>query len=288
LQVIARRLTATAPKSINPDLFRFLMLLLFEGSLARILIGADTAYGIALWLLVSVIALIVLHLTGKDRPPIRYRITDFVAAALTVSHLVMGSDDGLSTGLRVAAAVLLFLLLIERIRGVAAANAALARDPAAPKPKLELEYVTAVALNGLFLAVLADLTTWFNRSYSLSLSCMFIALVIIALGFWSRTKPLRLYGLIVTMLCVLKVAIFDVWNADTLMRVIALIGGGLICFAIAALYSFSEKRLGDKGSVPEAVTPQTAAQPVVPVAPATETGSPDEAPAPAEQEPAKA
>jgi hypothetical protein len=36
--------------------------------------------------------------------------------------------------------------------------------------------------------------------------------------------------------------VFDVWEQDSIIRVIALIVGGAICFAISAGYSYAEKR----------------------------------------------
>ena len=84
---------------------------------------------------------------------------------------------------------------------------------------------------------------WPDPDYPLSLICMGIALALIALGFWSWVKPLRLFGLVVTILCVLKLVTYDVASADTIMRVIAFIGGGIICFGISALYNFATKTL---------------------------------------------
>jgi len=66
----------------------------------------------------------------------------------------------------------------------------------------------------------------------------------VALGLWSRTRPLRLYGLIVTILGVLKLVTCDLWGTSaTVMRVVAFIGGGVVCFGISALYNFAVKRI---------------------------------------------
>ena len=84
---------------------------------------------------------------------------------------------------------------------------------------------------------------WFNAVYVLSLASMVSALICVIIGFISRAKPLRLYGLFLTLICVVKLITYDVSGLETPFRIVALIGGGIICFAISALYSYSENRL---------------------------------------------
>ncbi len=104
-----------------------------------------------------------------------------------------------------------------------------------------------IVLHILLLSIIRALTNNHDMSYAFSLSCMAIALLIVVFGFWTRTKSIRLYGLIVAMFCVLKLVVFDVGGVDLPMRVVAFIGGGIICFGISALYNFAVKRfdLGD-------------------------------------------
>lgn len=72
---------------------------------------------------------------------------------------------------------------------------------------------------------------------------MITSFICIGAGFVTRIKPLRLYGLIAIIVCVLKLVTIDIGlNTDMLMRVIALIVGGLICFGISALYTYTVKR----------------------------------------------
>ena len=72
---------------------------------------------------------------------------------------------------------------------------------------------------------------------------MLTALACIVLGFIGKANALRLYGLILTMFCVIKLVTFDVTNLNTLLRVVALIIGGIICFIIIAIYSYTSKKL---------------------------------------------
>jgi uncharacterized membrane protein len=84
---------------------------------------------------------------------------------------------------------------------------------------------------------------WFNAVYVLSLASMFSALVCVIIGFARRARMLRLYGLFLTLLCVIKLITYDVRELDTPLRIVSLIGGGIICFAISALYSYWEKKI---------------------------------------------
>ena len=92
---------------------------------------------------------------------------------------------------------------------------------------------------------------WFNLAYLLSLASMISALLCVIAGFISRGKPLRLYGLFLTLLCVVKLITYDVRELETPLRIVALIGGGVICFVISALYSYSENKLAARGAVAE-------------------------------------
>lgn len=72
---------------------------------------------------------------------------------------------------------------------------------------------------------------------------MLSALVCIVLGFARRLSALRLYGLVCVLLCVLKIVLVDVHASDSIGRVIAFIVGGVICFAISAIYTYAVRRI---------------------------------------------
>ena len=95
----------------------------------------------------------------------------------------------------------------------------------------------------LLLVSIHACTNVFNEQFTFSLVCMLIALLFIVTGFIIKIKSIRLYGLIVTLICVLKLAVIDISGEETIFRILALIGGGVICFAISALYSYMNKRL---------------------------------------------
>ena len=54
--------------------------------------------------------------------------------------------------------------------------------------------------------------------------------------------PAAIYGLVLLLSAVLKMVILDVWDRDSLIRVASLLAGGVICFAVSALYNVAEER----------------------------------------------
>lgn len=75
------------------------------------------------------------------------------------------------------------------------------------------------------------------NSILLSVTGLMIALGSIAVGFKLKTKSLRLYGLMLTILMVLKFIIIDLSQENSITRIIALLIGGFICFGISVLYN---------------------------------------------------
>lgn len=86
----------------------------------------------------------------------------------------------------------------------------------------------------------ASLTQVFSLDASsiiISVAGLMIALGSIAVGFFAKTKSLRLYGLAFTILMVLKFIIIDLSQENSVTRIVALLVGGLICFGISILYN---------------------------------------------------
>ena len=101
----------------------------------------------------------------------------------------------------------------------------------------------------LTLITLAFLTPLVEQGYLISTVCMLTAFASIIGGFVIRSRPLRLYGLILTLLAVLKLVLIDTSSLATVTRILSFLAGGLICFTISALYTYLEKKLL-KQSVP--------------------------------------
>ncbi len=106
-----------------------------------------------------------------------------------------------------------------------------------------LQVVWAILFTFLCPAVLNRLGILEELGYAISLIYMICALICIAVGFRLNIRPMRLYGLVVTMLCVLKMVLFDFGDGSTISRIVAFIIGGVLCFAISLLYNYAAKKL---------------------------------------------
>lgn len=80
-------------------------------------------------------------------------------------------------------------------------------------------------------------------SVYVSITGLSLALLSIAAGFKLKLKGLRLYGLILTILMVLKFIAVDLNQENSITRVAMLMVGGIICFGISVLYNRLENSL---------------------------------------------
>lgn len=93
--------------------------------------------------------------------------------------------------------------------------------------------------------VMVSLLNFEISSLSTSIAGLVIALASITLGFNMKMKGLRLYGLVVTLLMVFKIITIDIGGQNSITRVVSLIVGGLICFAISIVYNKIDKSMED-------------------------------------------
>jgi uncharacterized membrane protein len=227
--------------------------LVTEVMLVRILIDT-TLVGYSLFCVVTVAGLAVMRFTGHDRPTRFYRIAEYVITAVIVLRFVARWLHGGATPLDMQillsiATAGLMAIFISRLF-VAAKTQAEARRLRLPQVKQPIEYATAAAVTALMLGVVDMFVEYDPSDYSWTLVVMACSLFLLVAGIWARIKELRLWGLVAIMICVLKLVTFDIRNVDDTMRIVALIAGGLICFAVSALYNYVvkqfDKRLGDE------------------------------------------
>lgn len=81
-----------------------------------------------------------------------------------------------------------------------------------------------------------------SESYVNSVVGLVVAIICIILGFKLGRKPYRLYGLVLTLICVAKLILFDVQYSSNLLRPVGFFFAGVLCFAISWIYSLLEKR----------------------------------------------
>ena len=90
-----------------------------------------------------------------------------------------------------------------------------------------------------------------NIVYIYSIVTMIVALVCIIAGFVSKSKGMRMYGLILIMGCVLKLVTIDISSENSMSRVLAFVVGGIVCFMISGIYNIFEKKFSEKNVISE-------------------------------------
>lgn len=81
------------------------------------------------------------------------------------------------------------------------------------------------------------------ESIFITLACLILALAFIIFGFARMYKPIRLYGLILSLYSIFKLVLFDVQYNSTLARALTIMGCGLLAFAISFVYNLISRRL---------------------------------------------
>ena len=96
-----------------------------------------------------------------------------------------------------------------------------------------------------FTVLLITILSSFNEAGSIMSICLFIlAVLCIVCGFMMKAKYLRIYGLVLSMICVFKLVMADLSHENTMGHAISFFVSGLLCLAISAIYGYIEKRNG--------------------------------------------
>lgn len=82
-------------------------------------------------------------------------------------------------------------------------------------------------------------------SFVVSIVGILIAITCIVLGFGVKQKAFRLYGLILSMVSVIKLILFDISYDSNILRPVGFFVAGVLCFAISFIYSRIEKSITD-------------------------------------------
>ena len=160
----------------------------------------------ALAQLLCISAIFIIRLTKQDIPTLFLRIDEsllyvFLGIEFSINTLTFAGP--LSATLHLASVLLALLLILDRIRLAKRAN---------PQASAQLNPQTTRTLRLKPPNTNAELLS-----------------------------ALSLHGLVIVIICVLKLLVFDLGGLNTTMRVVAFIGGGIICFGISALYNFAVK-----------------------------------------------
>ena len=76
----------------------------------------------------------------------------------------------------------------------------------------------------------------------LSILVFLLAIAFIILGFVLKNKGLRIYGLIVSLVCAVKLALVDITYQNTIGHAVSFFICGVLCFSISAIYSYVDKK----------------------------------------------
>lgn len=103
----------------------------------------------------------------------------------------------------------------------------------------------ASCYNGLkFSVVLFAILHSLNAvNFVVSISGLALAVLFIIVGFKFLLRGCRLYGLVVSLLCVIKLVMFDIQYESTIMRPAGLLFSGILCFGISWIYSRLERKI---------------------------------------------
>lgn len=90
--------------------------------------------------------------------------------------------------------------------------------------------------------VLVITNTLGGEKLIISLVGILFAIIIIAVGYFTDHKSFRLYGLVLSLICVFKIMLFDISYASNLLRPLGIFAAGILCFIISFIYSKLEKK----------------------------------------------
>jgi len=82
-----------------------------------------------------------------------------------------------------------------------------------------------------------------RRDISLSLFWMIYAMIVLAVGFWKKYKTVRLGGILLLLLSILKLFFYDLWSLGTLYRIISSISLGVVLLLISFAYQKYKDKL---------------------------------------------
>jgi hypothetical protein len=219
-------------------LVRLGSLLLIETSLISIFLTAPFKYHTAILLLLLTALNLLFYLVRYDRNADK---RSALYVSMFVNTLVLLAFDAgfIAFAYKDATSTIVYLLLFALALGLSFIRINEVFDGS---DNNMAGILTGIKLTVLVLATVYGTTAWFDQAYCFSIICMLTALICIILGLVGRVKSLRLYGLVLTLVCVLKLVTYDVANLNTPLRVVSLIGGGVICFIISAIYTYTTKK----------------------------------------------
>jgi len=211
----------------------------------------DWVHGFEVWVLCSVLS-IVLHLTPyhlnwltrqPEREPVLLRYGMNVALLALGMNMLRHHAEPLFIGHTLAGSeVVNTVLLVLMTLALSGLNVKRLYDEH-PDSERQISIYTGLKFTLLLYFILERLSV---ESYMVTIAGILLALVLIIFGFRKQLKGLRLYGLVITMLCVVKLIFFDIVFDNEFYRPISFIVAGILLFAIFYVYFRLEKNNKEK------------------------------------------
>lgn len=89
------------------------------------------------------------------------------------------------------------------------------------------------------------LSSYNAEGFLISIFCFIFAIISISAGFFVKHKELRIYGLVLSLISVIKLIMIDMTYNNTLGHAVSFFISGVLCFVISAIYARVEKKMKD-------------------------------------------
>lgn len=97
-----------------------------------------------------------------------------------------------------------------------------------------------------FTVLMVVILSSFNaENFLISIFCFLFAILSVTVGFIVKHKGLRIYGLILSLISVVKLVMIDITYDNTLGHALSFFISGVLCFVISAIYTHVEKKMQD-------------------------------------------
>lgn len=200
-------------------LWRDFYVLTDEGNLVAILVSGLN--------LVAMKSFLVCHPVTKEREKGMYGLTiAFNAIHMLVMSYVIAHADGAVHFLAILIGIAVFMVNTHNIL----------------QKYKQIWAGIYVGAKSTFLLIII-LNSFDAADYMVSIWCLLAAVACIVLGFYGRYKSMRMYGLILAIVSVVKLVMVDVHYDNTLSHAASFFVAGGLVFAINLIYNYIDKKV---------------------------------------------
>lgn len=163
----------------------------------------------------------------------------FMLASLFMMHIV---SDSVCHMLVICVSLLLFIINTGKMMNITY------RQDGAKRPTHMSAYFGGT---GTDIYVGCKFTVWMVvmlkscnvSNYVVSITCIVLAIVSVIAGFAIKHKVLRLYGLTLSLISVVKLVMIDIYYNNSVGRTLSFFVSGLLCFVISIIYNHIDKKM---------------------------------------------